>query len=116
MLVEQGLKCVLLTGGMSSRQRNEANEALPDSQVLVATGKYIGEGFDLPRLDTLFITLPISWKGTLAQYAGRIHRTFDDKEEVRIYDYVEVNVPMLNRMYQKREKGYLALGYEINIV
>lgn len=114
MLVGQGLKCVLLTGGMSARQRKEANEALPDSQVLVATGKYIGEGFDLPRLDTLFITLPISWKGTLAQYAGRIHRTFDDKEEVRIYDYAEINEPMLNRMYQKREKGYLALGYEIN--
>lgn len=114
MLVEQGLRCVLLTGGMSARQRKEANERLPNSQVLVATGKYIGEGFDFPRLDTLFITLPISWKGTLAQYAGRIHRTFDDKEEVRIYDYVEINEPMLNRMYQKREKGYLALGYEIN--
>lgn len=80
---------------------------------LFATGKYIGEGFDLPRLDTLFITLPISWKGTLAQYAGRIHRTFDDKEEVRIYDYAEINEPMLNRIYQKREKGYLALGYKV---
>ena len=113
MLIEQGLMCVLLTGGMSAKQRIEANEALPDSQVLVATGKYIGEGFDLPRLDTLFITLPISWKGTLAQYAGRIHRDFDDKEEVRIYDYVEISEPMLNRMYQKREKGYLALGYEV---
>ena len=113
MLIEQGLMCVLLTGGMSAKQRRETNEALPDSQVLVATGKYIGEGFDLPRLDTLFITLPISWKGTLAQYAGRIHRDFDDKEEVRIYDYVEISEPMLNRMYQKREKGYLALGYEV---
>ena len=113
MLIEQGFMCVLLTGGMSAKQRREVNEALPDSQVLVATRKYIGEGFDLPRLDTLFITLPISWKGTLAQYAGRIHRDFDDKEEVRIYDYVEISEPMLNRMNQKREKGYLALGYEV---
>ncbi len=114
MLVDKGVNCVLLTGGMSAQQRKDVNEKLPEAQVLVATGKYIGEGFDLPRLDTLFITLPISWKGTLAQYAGRIHRSFDDKDEVRIFDYVEVNIPMLNRMYKKREKGYLALGYEIN--
>lgn len=99
---------------MKAKQRQVANQSLPNAQIIVATGKYIGEGFDLPRLDTLFIALPISWKGTLAQYAGRIHRSFDDKNEVRIYDYVEVNVPMLSRMYQKRKKGYLALGYQIN--
>lgn len=96
-----------------TKERNTANQNLSKAQVIVATGKYIGEGFDLPRLDTLFITLPISWKGTLAQYAGRIHRSFQNKDEVQIYDYVEVNVVMLNLMYQKREKGYLALGYEI---
>lgn len=110
------VQCVLLTGGMNAKQREVAREKLSEVPVIVATGKYIGEGFDLPRLDTLFITLPISWKGTLAQYAGRIHRSFEDKDEVRIFDYVEVNVPMLNRMYQKREKGYLALGYEVNKV
>ena len=113
MLRQNGIDCVLLTGGMKTKERNAANQNLSTAQVIVATGKYVGEGFDLPRLDTLFITLPISWKGTLAQYAGRIHRSFEDKNEVQIYDYVEVNVPMLNRMFQKREKGYLALGYEI---
>lgn len=116
MLRQNGIDSVLLTGGMSAKEQTAANEKLAKAQVIVATGKYVGEGFDLPRLDTLFITLPISWKGTLAQYAGRIHRTFADKKEVHIYDYVEVNVAILNRMYQKRQKGYLALGYEINKV
>ena len=79
-------------------------DALIDAQVLVATGKYIGEGFDLPRLDTLFLALPISWKGTLAQYAGRIHRLAEGKERVVIYDYVETRLPMLVRMYRRRCK------------
>jgi len=81
--------------------------------VLIATGRYIGEGFDDARLDTLFLTMPISWRGTLHQYAGRLHRFHDNKKIVRIYDYVDVNVPMFARMFQKRLKGYKAIGYSI---
>lgn len=79
---------------------------------MVATGKYIGEGFDEPRLDTMFLAMPISWKGTLQQYAGRLHRLFDNKDEVQIYDYVDINVRMLERMYHKRLSGYAAIGYK----
>ena len=80
---------------------------------MVATGKYIGEGFDSPRLDTLLLAMPISWKGTLAQYAGRLHRNYEGKREVRIYDYVDIHVPTLERMYHKRLKGYAELGYQV---
>lgn len=79
---------------------------------LIATGRYIGEGFDEPRLDTLFLTMPILWKGTLQQYAGRLHRLFDGKKEVLIYDYVDVHVRMLEKMYHKRLNGYAAVGYK----
>lgn len=84
-----------------------------ESLVVVATGKYIGEGFDEPRLDTLLLAMPISWKGTLAQYAGRLHRSYEGKQEVRIYDYVDVHVPALERMYHNRVKGYSELGYQV---
>lgn len=79
---------------------------------LIATGKYIGEGFDEPRLDTLFLAMPISWKGTLQQYAGRLHRLHENKDEVQIYDYVDIHVRMLERMYNKRLSGYAAIGYK----
>lgn len=79
---------------------------------LLATGRYIGEGFDEPRLDTLFLAMPISWKGTLQQYAGRLHRLFEKKKEVLIYDYVDVRVRMLERMYNKRLSGYASIGYK----
>jgi superfamily II DNA or RNA helicase len=72
----------------------------------------IGEGFDEPRLDTLFLAMPISWKGTLQQYAGRLHRLFKTKKEVRIYDYVDIQIKMLERMYQKRLNGYASMGYK----
>jgi superfamily II DNA or RNA helicase len=106
---------------MSSDSQKKNRETLqyvadiPDDEpfILVATGKYIGEGFDMPRLDTLFLTMPISWKGTVQQYAGRLHRLFDGKEEVQIYDYVDIHVAMLERMYQKRLKGYASIGYKI---
>ena len=81
--------------------------------VLLATGRYIGEGFDDSRLDTLFLAMPVSWKGTLVQYAGRLHRLYEGKREVRIYDYVDQNVPILTRMYEKRLKGYRTMGYTI---
>ena len=89
--------------------------AIPDSEprVLLATGSYIGEGFDDTRLDSLFLTLPISWKGRLTQYAGRLHRRHADKREVTIFDYADTNVVMFARMFNKRCAGYKALGYEI---
>jgi len=87
--------------------------AIPDAEprLLIATGRYIGEGFDDARLDTLFLAMPISWKGTLVQYAGRLHRLYPGKTEVRIYDYVDRSVPLLARMFEKRLRGYRAIGY-----
>jgi superfamily II DNA or RNA helicase len=82
-----------------------------EARLLLATGKYIGEGFDDARLDTLFLTLPVSWKGTLVQYAGRLHRMHAGKIEVRVYDYVDGAVPSLARMFAKRLRGYRAIGY-----
>jgi superfamily II DNA or RNA helicase len=107
---------VVLKGGMGARERREVMERLGsipsnEERLVLATGRYIGEGFDDARLDTLFLALPVSWKGTLVQYAGRLHRQRPDKWEVRIYDYVDRNVPMLARMFEKRMKGYRALGY-----
>lgn len=108
----------LLIGSDKQKDKREKLAALknvpPDeSVVVVATGKYIGEGFDSPRLDTLLLAMPISWKGRLAQYAGRLHRNYEGKSEVRIYDYVDVHVPALERMYHKRIKGYTELGYQV---
>jgi hypothetical protein len=80
--------------------------------VIIATGKYVGEGFDEPRLDTLFLAAPISWKGTLQQYAGRLHRSYDGKKDVIVYDYVDVHVKMLEVMYHKRVSGYSGMGYK----
>ena len=89
--------------------------AIPNDEerLLSATGRYIGEGFDDARLDTLFLTMPISWKGTLQQYVGRLHRQHGGKNEVRVYDYVDQKVPVLRRMYERRLKGYQAMGYEV---
>jgi superfamily II DNA or RNA helicase len=109
---------IILKGGMGKKQRQAAAEKLasiPDGvpRVILATGSYIGEGFDDSRLDTLFLTMPISWRGTLQQYVGRLHRIHDGKKVVRVYDYVDARVPMLARMYEKRLKGYRAIGYEL---
>jgi len=112
MLDAESISSVVLRGGMRVRERRDAEARLHEAQVIVATGKYIGEGFDLPRLDTLFLVLPIAWKGTLAQYAGRIHREADGKQEVTVYDYLDTGLPMLERMFRKREKGYKAMGYQ----
>jgi superfamily II DNA or RNA helicase len=84
-----------------------------EARVLLATGKYIGEGFDDPRLDTLFITLPISWRVTVAQYVGRLHRAHDGKRDVRVYDYADLQVAMLARMFDRRCCAYEAVGYTI---
>jgi superfamily II DNA or RNA helicase len=109
---------IVLKGGMRAKERNlatEALEAVPDGEerVIVATGRYLGEGFDDARLDTLFLTMPISWRGTLAQYAGRLNRLHPAKREVVVYDYVDEDEPMLAKMAAKREAGYKALGYQL---
>ncbi len=107
---------VVLRGGMTPSERREVVAQLgsiPDSEprLVVATGRYIGEGFDDARLDTLFLTMPVSWKGTLIQYAGRLHRLHPAKTEVRIYDYVDRQIPLFVRMFEKRLRGYRAIGY-----
>lgn len=114
MLVDREVDSVVLKGAMRATDRKAVEEQLPTAQVVVATGKYVGEGFDLPRLDTLFLAMPIAWKGSLAQYAGRIHRESDGKDRVTIYDYVDCSLPMLQRMFNKREKSYKAMGYQIS--
>jgi len=112
---------IVFKGGTGKKQRNELTQqiaSIPDGEerLLIATGRYIGEGFDDARLDTLFLAVPISWRGTLQQYAGRLHRLHDNKRVVRIYDYVDVEVPMRTRMYKKRLKGYRAIGYSVQTV
>ena len=107
---------VVLQGGVTAKARREAKAqlaAIPsdEERLILATGRYIGEGFDDARLDTLFLAMPVSWKGTLVQYTGRLHRLSPGKIEVRIYDYVDPAVPLLARMFEKRLRGYRTIGY-----
>jgi superfamily II DNA or RNA helicase len=107
---------IVLRGGMGARRSRATSAALEEisdteERVLVATGRYLGEGFDDARLDTLFLTMPISWRGTLSQYAGRLHRQHASKRDVVIYDYVDENEPLLMKMATRREAGYRSLGY-----
>ena len=108
---------VVLRGGRSAKERRHIEQQLAsipagEERLLLATGRYIGEGFDDARLDTLFLALPVSWKGTLMQYAGRLHRLHPDKREVRIVDYVDTKVPVLRKMFEKRRIGYRSMGYQ----
>lgn len=117
-LVENVDHVLVFQGGMGVKRRNEFMkrlEEVPDEEerVLVATGRYVGEGFDDARLDTLFLAMPVSWKGTLTQYVGRLHRLHPGKREVRVYDYLDDAVPMLNRMGVRRIKAYRGLGYTV---
>ena len=110
---------IVLTGGVGAKQRRAAMQRIgdvsaTDERVLIATGRYIGEGFDDARLDTLFLAMPISWKGTLEQYVGRLHRSYATKREVAVYDYVDEAVPVLKRMSEKRIRGHKSLGYSID--
>jgi len=109
---------IVLHGGQSKKELDSALARIAETppteaQVVIATGKLVGEGFDDPRLDTLFLALPISWRGTVAQYVGRLHRLHEGKREVRVYDYADLNVPMFSRMFDKRCRGYESLGYTI---
>lgn len=116
MLAAKDVPCHLLHGRLSRKQRKlvlDTLQAMPDSaaRVILATGRLIGEGFDHSPLDTMVLAMPISWQGTLQQYAGRLHRQHMDKSDIRIYDYVETDSPQLHRMWKKRRIGYVAMGY-----
>jgi superfamily II DNA or RNA helicase len=110
---------IVFRGGMGKKQRRQAVQKLmeipeDEERLILATGRYLGEGFDDPRLDTLFLALPVSWRGIVAQYAGRLHRLYDMKKEVIIYDYADLEVPMLYKMYKRRLSGYKNIGYKIH--
>lgn len=120
MLSPQVRRLIVLRGGMRKKEADAVTAqlaAVPEEEerVLLATGRYIGEGFDDARLDTLFLTLPVSWRGTIAQYVGRLHRLHDRKREVRVYDYADLHVPMLARMFDRRCRGYESVGYTISL-
>lgn len=118
MLKQHVANIIQLTGEGTAKNKRETLQKLQDIPkdaplVIVATGKYVGEGFDYPRLDTLFLALPISWKGLVAQYAVRLHRENEGKKDVRIYDYIDIHEPVCENMYRKRLKGYSAIGYRV---
>ena len=112
----RGASVVRLQGGMGKKSLRAALEGLAADRsnlVLLATGKFVGEGFDDPQLDTLFLAMPVSWRGTIAQYVGRLHRLHEGKTEARVYDYADLNVPMLSRMFDRRCEGYESVGYSL---
>ena len=118
LLVGKVEHLVVLRGGMGRREAAAVRTRLaqiPDGErrILLATGAYLGEGFDDARLDTLLLAMPISWKGRVTQYVGRLHRLREGKKEVRVLDYLDVHVALFNRMFDRRCRGYEALGYEI---
>lgn len=118
LMSDKDFKVIVLSGALKSSERKESLKEIKalkkqERFVIIATGKLIGEGFDEARLDTLFMAMPIAWKGTIAQYAGRLHRNFEGKEEVLIYDYVDVHIPVLERMYHKRLTAYRSVGYSV---
>lgn len=107
---------ICLTGTAPAKEKRLAMERLraignDEPLIVIATGRYVGEGFDCPRLDTLFIALPVSYSNIVQQYTGRLHRDYEGKEEVRVYDYIDVHVPVLARMYSRRLKSYAPIGY-----
>jgi superfamily II DNA or RNA helicase len=109
----------VLYGGLKKRVAHEVFERLKEDsadgrKTILATGSYIGEGFDEPRLDTLFLTMPSSFRGKIVQYAGRLHRYHKEKRDVRIYDYVDSKVSVLDKMFQRRSRTYKMLGYSVD--
>ena len=128
-LSREAVNVIALRGGMGRKTLRAALEQVAESppqpsvapategcsggRVIVATGRFIGEGFDDPRLDTLFLALPISWRGTVAQYVGRLHRLHEGKRAVRVYDYADLNVRMFANMFDRRCRGYESLGYTV---
>jgi len=105
-------------GRLNSKQRKTQFDKMSrisesEPRLIIATGRYLGEGFDDDRLDTLFLTLPVSWRGIIAQYAGRLHRLHDQKKDVIIYDYADLDIPVLAKMFKRRKSGYKAIGYRV---
>lgn len=118
MLADCCENVITLVGSESVKEKRLKMERLQnvsqkEALVIIATGKYVGEGFDCPRLDTLFLALPVSWKGIVAQYTGRLHRDYPGKRNVQVYDYIDIHVPMCDVMYKRRLKGYASVGYKI---
>jgi superfamily II DNA or RNA helicase len=110
---------IVLKGNIKKKDQKETMQKLKDithsdSFIIIATGKYVGEGFDLPILDTLFLALPVSWKGTLQQYIGRIVRNHENKSSIEVYDYVDSKIERLDKMYVKRRRAYKSLGFSFN--
>ncbi|MCD8294048.1 MAG: DEAD/DEAH box helicase family protein [Clostridia bacterium] len=121
LISDCGIDVVLLLGSDSAKVKKEKLDSIRNSPperrfVIVATGKYVGEGFDEARLDTLFLAMPVSYSGKITQYTGRLHRKYEGKESVIVYDYVDVNVGVFDRMYQRRVAAYRYIGYEISFV
>ncbi len=110
-------KIFVINGQMKSKEKNLINKQInsinEDGYIIIATGKYIGEGFDLPSLNTLFLTMPFKWEGMLSQYVGRLHRLEVNKNEVKVFDYVDINVKMFSNMFNTRLKGYRKLHYSL---
>lgn len=118
MLIKNADYVFLLTGSKSKKEQTEIRRQMENvpgesTMILVATGQLVGEGFDFPRLDTLIMADPVAWKGVVEQYAGRLNRDYQGKCEVRIYDYIDANIPVFDRMYSKRLKAYKHIGYSI---
>ena len=111
------LRLIGTASAKEKRQTMERLKEMPESEplVIIATGKYVGEGFNYPRLDTLFIALPVAYSNIVQQYTGRLHREFEGKKEVRVYDYIDIHVPVLANMYGKRLKSYAPIGYSQNV-
>jgi len=109
---------LIIYGKMNDKEKRDFREKVKllkeQSFVIISTGKYIGEGFDEERLDTLYLTMPFKWKGTLSQYVGRIHREKEQKKVVEVYDYIDLGVGIFSNMYAKRQKGYKELGYSLS--
>ena len=108
----------LMTGNNSKKEHKKILEQMQqvdkaETLILIATGSLVGEGFNFPRLDTLFMATPVSFRGVVEQYAGRLNRDYADKENVIIYDYVDNHIPMFDNMYAKRLKAYKQIGYEL---
>ena len=118
MLRQKIPNAISVTGGMGNKDTRETMQRITESPkgtplTIIATGRFIGDGFDEPRLDSLFLAMPISWKGTLQQYAGRLHRMFEGKKEALIFDYIDIHVRMFERMYNRRLSGYASIGYKL---
>ena len=112
----------VITGDLSEKRRRENMENIQSciennkSFCLFSTGALVGEGFDIPILDTLFLTMPISFKGRIIQYTGRLHREYEEKDEIQIYDYVDVTSRLTIDMYKRRLAAYRKMHYEIVIL